>query len=185
MSVRATLRRHRSIGTAASLSAVVVLAAGLSACSGDDQPKKAYTVPTSLCGVDVDPAQVKAVLPGGDALSSAPSRPNGGTTRCDVSVDGRKALRLAQTWWNRTETAKTVAAAYDGTDGGATTDDYRFVYAGKAGVGKVQLCTSSEHPEMALFTIIQVLDSGIDDQAAMKSLTTDYTKAVEQSTACE
>ncbi|MFG2922523.1 hypothetical protein ACGFYA_13510 [Streptomyces sp. NPDC048305] len=187
MSVRGTLRRHRFFGTAVSLSAVVVLASSLSACSGDgdDMAKKEYTLPTSLCGVDVDPAQVEALLPGGDSATSASSEPNGGTTRCDVSVDGRKALRLAQTWWGRTETATTVAAAYSGTDGGATTDDYRFVYAGTAGVGKVASCTSSDHPEMALFTVIQILDSGIDDQAAMKTLTNSYTKAVGQSAACE
>lgn len=186
MPVRGTLRRHRFTDTAVSLSAVVVLASSLSACSGDgdDKAEKKYTVPTSLCGVDVDPAQVKALLPGGDSVSATPSKPNGGTTRCDVSVDGRTALRLAQTWWGRGETATTVAEAYDGTDGGAASDDYRFVYAGKAGVGKVASCTSSDHPEMSLFTIIQVLDSGIDDQAAMKSLITDHTKAVEQSAAC-
>lgn len=185
MSVHGSLRRHRFIGAVISLSAAVVLASSLSACSGDDSPKKAYTVPTSLCGTAVNPALVKAALPGGDSLSSAPSKPNGGTTRCDVSVDGKAALRLTQTWWGTRETATTVAAAYDGTDGGAASDDYRFVYAGKAGVGKVASCTSSDHPEMDLFTVIQVLDSGVDDQTAMKSLITDYTKAVEQSAACE
>ncbi|MFJ8753379.1 hypothetical protein ACIREO_29210 [Streptomyces sp. NPDC102441] len=186
MSARGILRRHRFIGAALSLSAVVALASSLSACSGDDPPKKAYTVPTSLCGVDVDPAQVKALLPGGDSVSPASSEPNGGTTRCDVSVDGKAALRLTQTWWGAGETGVTVAEAYDGTDGGATSHDYRFVYAGKAGVGKTaSSCKSSEHPEQDLYAVIQVLDSGIDDQTAMKSLITDYTKAVDQSAACE
>ncbi|MGW0856248.1 hypothetical protein [Streptomyces sp. NPDC002690] len=142
-------------------------------------------MPTTLCGITVDPAQAKAALPGGDSLSSALSKPNGGTTRCDVSVDGKAALRLTQAWWGRGETGVTVAAAYSYTDGGARTDDYRFVWTGKAGVGKTSSCTSSEHPEMDLFAIIQVLDSGIDDKTAMKSLITSYTAAVDKSAACE
>nr|WSS62180.1 hypothetical protein OG284_13510 [Streptomyces sp. NBC_01177] len=185
MSVRGSLRRHRFISTVVSLSATVALASTLSACSGNDAPKKAYTVPTSLCGTPVDPALVKAALPGGDSLSSAPSKPNGGTTRCDVSVDGKAALRLTQAWWGEQDTGAAVAQGYSYTDGGTTSDDLRFVYAGKAGVGKVASCTSSEHPEQALFAVIQVLDSGIDDQTAMKSLITDYTKEVGQSAACE
>ncbi|MFE6931648.1 hypothetical protein ACFVDT_06415 [Streptomyces sp. NPDC057699] len=108
MSLRGSLRHHRFIGTAVSLSATAALAACLSACSGDgkgdDAAGKAYTVPTSLCG--------------------------------------------------------------------------------KAGVGKTTSCTSSAHPEQDLYAVIQVLDSGIDDRAAMKSLLTDYTEAVERSSAC-
>ncbi|MFD4689833.1 hypothetical protein [Streptomyces sp. NPDC058463] len=186
MSVRGSLRRHRFIGTAVSLSATVILASSLSACSGDsdDSAEKTYTVPASLCGVAVDPSLVKALLPGGDSVSSAPSKPNGGTARCDVSVDDKAALRLTQTWWGARESATTVAQGYADTDDGTVSDDGRFVYAGKAGVGKTASCTSSEHPDQDLYTVVQVLGSGIDDQAAMKSLITDYTKAVERSAAC-
>ncbi|WP_237551101.1 hypothetical protein [Streptomyces sp. SID5614] len=91
-SVRGSLRRHRFIGTA------VVLATALSACSGGEPPKKAYTVPGSLCGITVEPALVKAVLPGGDSLTTATVKPNGGTVRCNLSVDGKDALSIAQAW---------------------------------------------------------------------------------------
>ncbi|MFC8227533.1 hypothetical protein [Streptomyces sp. NPDC057287] len=186
MSVRGSLRRHRFIGATVSLSAAVVLASTLSACSGDsdDSAEKKYTVPTSLCGVAVDPALVKALLPGGDSVSSASSQPNGGTTRCDVSVDGKAALRLAQAWWGAGETAATVAQGYADTDGGTASDDSRFVHTGKAAVGRTASCTSSAHPEQDLFAVIQVLGSGIDDPTAMKSLVTDYTEAVDRSAAC-
>lgn len=185
LSVRGSLRRHRFTGAAVSLSATVALASTLSACSGDDAPKKAYTVPTSLCGTPVDPALVKAVLPGGDSLSSASSRLSGGATRCNVSVDGKAALSLTQSWWGEGETAAMVSEGYAGTDDGALSDDGRFVYTGKAGVGKTSSCSSSEHPEQDLYAVVQVSDSGIDDQTAMKSLITDYTKEVGQSAACE
>lgn len=82
------------------------------------------------------------------------------------------------------ENATTVAQGYADTDDGMVSDDGRFVHAGKAGVGKTASCTSSEHPEQDLYAVVQVLGSGIDDQAAVRSLITDYTKAVERSAAC-
>ncbi|MFJ8884111.1 hypothetical protein ACIRJR_11955 [Streptomyces sp. NPDC102402] len=185
MSVRGTLRRHRFIGAVVSLSASVALASTLSACSGDDPPEKAYTVPTSLCGIPVDPALVKAALPGGDSISTAASKPNGGTTRCSVSVDGKAALSLTQAWWSEGQTTATVSEGYADTDDGTLSDDGRFVHTGKAAVGKTaSSCTSSDQPEQDLYAVVQVLDSGVDDEAAMKSLITDYTKAVERSAAC-
>ncbi|MDF6018892.1 hypothetical protein [Streptomyces sp. JH34] len=186
MSVRGSLRRHRFIGAAVSVSATLVLASGLSACSGDsdDAAGKKYTVPASLCGVAVDPALVKALLPNGDSVSSASSKPNGGTARCDVSVDGEVALRLTQAWWGAGESATTVAQGYADADEGTASDDGRFVHAGKAAVGKTASCTSSEHPDQDLYAVVQVLAPGIDDKAAMKSLITDYTEAVGRSDAC-
>ncbi|MCX5396824.1 hypothetical protein [Streptomyces sp. NBC_00102] len=187
MSVRGTLSHHRLIRTAVALSAATVLASSLSACSGDDEPAaKNYTVPTTLCGVTVDPAQVKALLPGGDSFSSASSKPNSGTTRCDLFVDGDKAsMRLTQTWWDRLDTGFGVSGAYSGTNGAETTDDYRFAWTGTAGVGKTSSCTSSKHPDMRLFAIIQAFDPSIDDKAAMKTLINSYTESVDKSAACE
>lgn len=185
MSVRGSLRRHRFIGTVVSLSATVALASTLSACSGDDPPKKAYTVPTTLCGIAVDPALVKAALPGGDSLSSATLKPNGGTIRCNLSVDGKEALSLAQAWWGEGDNAATVSAGYADTDNGTLSDDERFVHTGKAGVGKtVSSCEASEHPEQDLYTVVQTRDSGVDDRAAIEKLLIAYTKAVEGSAAC-
>ncbi|WP_424919457.1 hypothetical protein [Streptomyces sp. wa1064] len=185
MSVRGPLRPHRFIGTALSLSAAVALAATLSACSGDDPPKKAYTVPSSLCGIPVDPAMVKAVLPGGDSLTMATTKPNGGTVRCNLSVDGKEALSLAQTWWTQGQTTATVSQGYSNTDDGKLSDDLRFVHTGKAGVGKtVPSCKASEHPEQDLYITVETRDTGIDDPAAIEKLLVAYTKAVEGTAAC-
>ncbi|MGW1468637.1 hypothetical protein ACWCPT_30375 [Streptomyces sp. NPDC002308] len=187
MSLRGSLRHHRSLGPALSLAAAtVVLAAGLSACSGDgdEATERKYTVPASLCGISVDPSLVKPLLPGGNALSSALSKPNGGTAHCDVSVDGKAALRLTEAWWDAQDNAAAVAAAYHGTSGGTASDDYRLVWAGKAGIGKAASCTSSEHPEQHPFAVVQVLSPGIDDRAAVKSLVIAYTATIGRSAAC-
>ncbi|MFI1221117.1 MULTISPECIES: hypothetical protein [unclassified Streptomyces] len=185
MSVQGSLRRHRFIGRVASLSAAVALAATLSACSGDEPPEKAYTVPTSLCGITVDPALVKAALPGGDSLTSATTKPNGGTVRCNLSVDGKEALSLAQAWWGDRDNAAGVAQGYANTDDGRLSDDLRFLHTGKAGVGKtVSSCEVPEHPEQDLYVVVETRDSGIDDPAAIEKLLIAYTKAVERSAAC-
>ncbi|MFF3094295.1 hypothetical protein [Streptomyces cyaneofuscatus] len=185
MSVRGSLRHHRLIGMAVSLSATVALASTLSACSGDEPPKKAYTVPSSLCGISVDPALVKAALPGGDSLTSATVKPNGGTVRCNLSVDGKEALSLAQTWWTQGQTTATVSQGYADTDNGTVSEDLRFVHTGKAGVGKtVSSCKVSRQPDQDLYTVVQTRDSGIDDPNAIEKLLIAYTKAVEESPAC-
>ncbi|MFQ6851738.1 hypothetical protein AAIB46_12670 [Streptomyces sp. 35M1] len=185
MSPRRSLRRHRLIGRAVSLTAAVALAAILSACSGDEPPKKAYTVPTSLCGITVDPALVEDVLPGGDSLATATVKPNGGTVRCNLSVDGKEALSLAQAWWGDRDSAAGVAQAYAHTDNGTLSEDERFVHTGRAGVGQtVPSCEVSEHPEQDLYIVVETRDTGIDDPEAIEKLLTAYTKAVEGSAAC-
>ncbi|MEU5558788.1 hypothetical protein [Streptomyces globisporus] len=185
MSVRGSFRRHRCTGPAVALSAALALAAALSACSGDGPPEKAYTVPGSSCGIAVEPALVKAVLPGGDSLTSATQKPNGGTVRCNLSVDGKEALSLAQAWWGDRDSATGVAQAYAHTDNGTLSEDERFVYTGRAGVGQtVSSCEVSEHPEQDLYIVVETRDTGIDDPEAIEKLLTAYTKAVEGSAAC-
>ncbi|MGW6462833.1 hypothetical protein [Streptomyces rubiginosohelvolus] len=179
MSVHGSLRRHRFIGAA------VALAAALSACSGGEPPEKAYTVPTSLCGIPVDPALVKDVLPGGDSLTTATVKPNGGTVRCNLSVDSKEALSLAQAWWSQGQTTATVSQGYSHTDDGTLSEDERFVYTGRAGVGRtVSSCEVSEHPEQDLYTVVETRDTAIDDPEAIEKLLVAYTKAVEASAAC-
>ncbi|MET7870238.1 hypothetical protein [Streptomyces cyaneofuscatus] len=185
MSVRGSLRHHRLIGMAVSLSATVALASTLSACSGDEPPKKAYTVPSSLCGISVDPALVKAALPGGNALSTATQKPNGGTIRCNLYVDSKLVLSLAQAWWSEGKTTAAVAPAYPGTKEGTMSEDERFIYSGKAGVGRtVPSCKVSRHPEQDLYVAVETRESGVDDPDAIEKLLTAYTKAVEESPAC-
>ncbi|MET7412639.1 hypothetical protein [Streptomyces rubiginosohelvolus] len=142
-------------------------------------------MPTSLCGIPVNPALVKAVLPGGDSLASATVKPNGGTVRCNLSVDGKDALSIAQAWWGDRDSATGVAQAYAHTDDGTLSEDERFVHTGRAGVGRtVSSCEVSEHPEQDLYIVVETRDTGVDDPEAIEKLLVAYTKAVEGSPAC-
>ncbi|MFD6798412.1 hypothetical protein ACFWCQ_08105 [Streptomyces cyaneofuscatus] len=142
-------------------------------------------MPSSLCGISVDPALVKAALPGGNALSTATQKPNGGTIRCNLYVDSKLVLSLAQAWWSEGKTTAAVAPAYPGTKEGTMSEDERFIYSGKAGVGRtVPSCKVSRHPEQDLYVAVETRESGVDDPDAIEKLLTAYTKAVEESPAC-
>ncbi|NUV63721.1 hypothetical protein [Streptomyces sp. CAI-85] len=72
--------------------ATVLTASSCSGGGGEEEARK-YTVPEALCGVPVNPELLDAFLPGGDSLSVKASAPNGGTKRCDVTVEGDVSLR--------------------------------------------------------------------------------------------
>ncbi|MFF2216713.1 hypothetical protein [Streptomyces antibioticus] len=158
----------------------------MSACSaGGGEEGKKYTIPDALCGVPMNHELLDAFLPGGDSLSVKASAPNGGTKRCDVTVDGDISLRQTQTWWNNGESASTVGAGYDGMDGGRPTADGRYVYSSAGAVGKTaKSCTSPDHPDQRLFAVIQVFTPDHPATGKMKKLITDYTHALEKSGEC-
>ncbi|MEU0355767.1 hypothetical protein [Streptomyces cyaneofuscatus] len=142
-------------------------------------------MPSSSCGIAVEPALLKAVLPGGDSLTSATQKPNGGTIRCNLYVDGKLVLSLAQAWWSEGQTTAAVARAYPGTKDGTMSEDERFIYSGEAGVGRtVSSCKVSRHPEQDLYIAVETRESGVDDPDAIKKLLVAYTEAVERSAAC-
>ncbi|MEU2286445.1 hypothetical protein ABZ614_31720 [Streptomyces sp. NPDC013178] len=170
----------------ASVTLALTGALALSACSGGGgEEEKKYTTPSALCGISLDPELLDAFLPGGDSLSVKPSSPNGGTKRCDVSVDGELSVRQIRTWWSNGESASTVAAGYDRMDDGQVTDDGRYLYSGTGAVGKTTAsCKSSDHPDQTLFAVIQVFAPDHSDTGAMKKLIAAYTKALEDSGEC-
>ncbi|WP_345571284.1 hypothetical protein [Streptomyces plumbiresistens] len=173
-----------SVSVAAALAAILVL----SACSGGGgggEEKRKYAAPSTLCGILLDPELLDAFLPGGDSISVKPSSPNGGTKRCDLIVDGDVSVRQIQAWWSNGESAFTVAAGYEKMDDGQVTDDDRYLYSGTGSVGKTTAsCKSPDHPDQTLYAVVQVFTPERSDPAAMKTLITAYTKALEDSGAC-
>jgi hypothetical protein len=176
----------RIVRATASIAVALTGVLAISGCSGGGgEEEKKYTVPSTLCGVSLDPKLLNTFLPGGDSISVKPSSPNGGTKRCDVIVDGDISVRQIQTWWSNGESASTVAAAYDKMDDGQVTDDDRYLYSGAGAVGKTaKTCKSSEHPDQALYAVVQVFTPDRSDSDAMKRMITAYTKALEDSGEC-
>ncbi|WP_256727079.1 hypothetical protein [Streptomyces acidiscabies] len=158
----------------------------VSACSkGNGDDKKNYTVPSALCGIKADPELVDPFLPGGDSIAAKSSTLSGGADRCDVTVDGKVAVREILTWWGDRETVATVAAAYAKTDGGKMTDDERYLYSGVGAVGKTsEACKSTEHPDQDLYGVVQVFTADRSDPEAMKELIASYIRGLEASAEC-
>ncbi len=91
---------------------MAIVVALLPSCSGGEGARN-YTVPESLCGIDIDAELYKSILPPGDDLEvdDAITRdPDGFTTatgNCGVDVDGADALALSTL---PTERADSVAS---------------------------------------------------------------------------
>ncbi|MDX3387030.1 hypothetical protein PV682_37145 [Streptomyces niveiscabiei] len=175
--------RTRFLALTAAASAGVL---AVSACSkGNGEDKKNYTVPSALCGIKTDPELVDPFLPGGDSIAVKSATLSGGASRCDVTVDGKVAVREIFTWWGDRESVVTVAAAYAKTDGGKVTDDERYLYSGVGAVGKTsESCKSTEHPDQDLYGVVQVFADGRSDPEAMKALVASYVKGLEASAEC-
>ncbi|WP_432139373.1 hypothetical protein [Streptomyces sp. bgisy154] len=162
----------------------ILTATACSTSSGGDGERN-YTIPSTQCGISLNPELISPFLPGGDSITVKPSSPNGGTKRCDVIVDGKLAIREIQSWWSNGERVTTVAEAYDKTANGEVAPNGRVLFSDVGAVGKTAAyCTSVEHPDQTLFTVIQVFTSGRSDSAAMKRLVTSYTQSVENSAEC-
>ncbi|MFF8927127.1 hypothetical protein ACF1AO_07650 [Streptomyces longwoodensis] len=179
------LRNHRP-SVAVSAAITVLLSVLVTSCTSDtESDEKQYAVPSTLCGVPFDTSLIGPFLPAGRNLSVKQSSPNGGTTRCDVNIDGELAIRHMQTWWADGENAATVSEGYDRMEDGQLIDDERYFYSGTGAVGKTSVsCKSPEHPEQRLYGVVQVYAPGRSDAKAMKKLVLAYTEALDSSSAC-
>ncbi|WP_406006429.1 hypothetical protein OG440_09665 [Streptomyces sp. NBC_00637] len=162
----------------------ISLAAGtaLSGCTSGEE--RDYSLPESLCGVPVDPDLLAPFLPPGESVSTRQTTPNGGTERCNVSVDGELALVTGRLWWEKTGSVADVAAVHAQVSKGDVSSGDTFLYSDTGAVGKVQGCTDSTHPDQALFTVVQVYASGRGGSSTMKRLITEYTGQVRKGKDC-
>ena len=171
---------RRSILPAAFATAAIAVAG----CSGEKE--REYTLPSSLCGIPTGKEDWSSFLPAGKKISAQQVTPNGGTNRCQVSVDGKVALVASRIWAAQKDSVAQMANSNAGTDDGILTDDSRYMYSRTGAVGRVEDCTDPTHSEQALFSVIQVFASDVDgDAAAMKRLIRSYTQAVGASSDCK
>ncbi|MET8568316.1 hypothetical protein [Streptomyces sp. NPDC004783] len=74
-----------------------MLAPLVTGCGADEETRD-YSVPGTLCGIRVDAEELTPFLPPGKKLSVKPvDHPT--AAWCDVSVDGKLAVRTVQKWW--------------------------------------------------------------------------------------
>ena len=160
---------------------LAVLAPTVTAC-GSEEETRDYSVPGTLCGIRVDAEELTPFLPPGEKLSVKPTV-NPTSIWCDVSVDGKLAVRTVQKWWQggadtayflRSQTLERVEE---------TADDGRYVYSDWQAFGKT-VCVDEERGQ-ELYTGIQAYGSDHRDADAMKRLIVPFTKEVEKSDECD
>ncbi|WP_432053823.1 hypothetical protein [Streptomyces sp. bgisy022] len=150
---------------------------------GSDEESRDYSVPDVLCGTRVDAEELTPFLPPGKRIAVEPDV-SPGTAWCDVSVDGKLAVRTVKTWWQggrdtayflRSQTLKEM------TESAARG---RFVYSGTQAFGKTKACVDEKYGQ-ELYTGFQAFDSDHEDAEAMKRLIVSFTERVERSDACD
>ncbi|MEU8652243.1 hypothetical protein [Streptomyces sp. NPDC048737] len=161
---------------------LAVLAPAVTGCGADEETRD-YSVPGTLCGIRVDAEELTPFLPPGRKLSVKPVvYPT--ATWCDVSVDGKLAVRTVQKWWQegrdtayflRSQTLERVEK---------TADAGRYVYSDWQAFGKTEDCVDEKYGE-ELYTGIQAYGSDHKDADAMKRLIVSFTEKVEKSDACD
>ncbi|WP_314219135.1 hypothetical protein [Streptomyces zaehneri] len=164
------------------LTASLAVGTALSGCSSGEE--REYSLPQSLCGVAVDPDLLAPFLPPGEKVSTRQTTPNGGTQRCNVSVDGELALAAGRLWWEKTGSVIDVAAVHAQVNKGDVITGDESLYSGTGAVEKIEECTDSAHPDQALFTVVQVFASGRESSSTMKRLITEYTEQVQKESDC-
>ncbi|WP_158708642.1 hypothetical protein [Streptomyces bikiniensis] len=163
-----------------------VLAIGMtiSACSKTHEEKREYALPDSLCRVKVASDLLSPFLPPGKNLSVKEEAPDGGTKTCELFVDGQPSVFATQIWWREEDSIAEVASVQAMVGTGEVSSDQKYLHSGTGAVGRPAGCVDSDHPQQKLYTVIQVFAAGRDDKSTMKQLITDYTTAVEKSSAC-
>ncbi|MEU6808720.1 hypothetical protein ABZ920_06865 [Streptomyces sp. NPDC046831] len=167
---------------AVAVAVLAVLVPMVTGCGADEETRD-YSVPDTLCGTQVDTKELTPFLPPGKKLSVKP-RVTASATWCDVSVDGKLAVRTVQKWWQGgRDTAYFVRSqTLDRVE--KTADAGRYVYSGTQAFGKTEACVDEKYKQ-ELYTGVQAYVSDHKDADAMKRLIVSFTKAVEKSDACD
>ncbi|MFE9825966.1 hypothetical protein ACFYSH_28170 [Streptomyces sp. NPDC005791] len=162
--------------------ALVVLAATVTGCGADEETRD-YSVPGTLCGIPFDTKELTPFLRPGKKLSVKPVIHLSGNW-CDVSVDGKLAVRTVQKWWQGgADTAyflgsQTLERVEKSADAG------RYMYSGWQAFGKTEGCVDEKYGQ-ELYTGVQAYGSDHRDADAMKRLIVSFTEKVEKSDVCD
>ncbi|MFJ1736990.1 hypothetical protein [Streptomyces sp. NPDC088254] len=168
-------KAHVTLACVAAMTALLSAAA----CSSSD---KKYTVPESLCGIDVPQNLLKPLLPEGETLTEH-LESSGSTKRCRIHIDGKSVLSASTERWEDETTANDVAQsalAVDPQD--AQSDKGRYIYSATGAVGKVD-CAKAEAAHAPLWASIRVTHDKAK-AADMLKLIKAYAAAVGDSQGC-
>ncbi|MGX1272718.1 hypothetical protein [Streptomyces phaeoluteigriseus] len=162
----------------AALTALLLLVSGC----GNEEQKRNYAIPRSLCGMNVDSEALASFLPAGQKVT-VKDRSYPGTKGCQVIVDGTLIVTAVQTWVDEGRTAAFVAASQSLDTVDRSAEEGRYQYSGYEAYGKTHGCVDTKYKQ-ELYAVIQAPSSEHHDPDAMKRLIVSFTKSVEESAEC-
>ncbi|MGA5205770.1 hypothetical protein [Streptomyces variegatus] len=174
---RTALRKYSLISAAI----LTTLALAITGCGGDEQ-KRAYAIPSNLCGITVDSDTLAPFLPAGQKIS-VKDKSYSGAKGCQVIVDSKLIFTTNQVWLDEGNTTAFVAARQSLDRPRHSADSGRFRYSEYEAFGKTRGCVDTKYKQ-ELYTIMQASGSKNRDAEAMKRLIISYTKEVEKSAEC-
>ncbi|MFF3207299.1 hypothetical protein [Streptomyces sp. NPDC002962] len=174
---RTTVRKSGTV----CIAALTILAFLQTGCSEEDQ-KREYAVPGTLCGAAVDRDDLAPFLPAGRKIV-VKGRFYSGSKGCEVIVDGKLIMTTTQMWMGEGTTTALFAARQSLDSPDKSTEDGRFVYSGFEAFGKTRSCVDTRYKQ-ELFTIIQAEGSTYREAEAMRRLILAFTGEIEKSAEC-
>ncbi|GEC06383.1 hypothetical protein SSP24_40380 [Streptomyces spinoverrucosus] len=153
--------------------------AALAGCTGE-QTEREYAIPQSACGTRINAEELANFLPPGKKLSIKTTSKSENVVKCAISVDGKLIVQTSQEWWNDMSVIE-FARGMTLENPEHRTDDGKYAYSGYQAFSKMTDC---QRKDQVLYAAVQASGSEHRDAEAMKKIITDYTRAVEESRAC-
>jgi hypothetical protein len=168
------------------VSTVVAAVAAVTAtgCSAE-KPSREFTVPKGLCGVSVPVDALSRLLPAsGKTLTTEAEGSTDDVLLCTVDVDDVMVLALSRERIVAGDSARHILYTQLRITEPKFTEGTSIAYADDAAVSLLK-CRGAGVEKEDISTLIKVLKPARSDEAAMKSLITDYTARVKKQGPCK
>ncbi|GAA2401854.1 hypothetical protein GCM10010420_31080 [Streptomyces glaucosporus] len=163
-------------------SLILILFLSVIGCEeSEEQGKREYAVPRTLCGVNVDSNTLESFLPPGKEIRLIHEETDSYRWKCSVSVDGKTVLEVKRERWEQGWSARRFATVHAYVEPENETPDRTYVYSDLGGVGVVR-CPPPEH-DQDLFIVAKTKEN-TGGQKAMKELLASYREEVLRSDPC-
>lgn len=165
------------------VSAFAVAAVAVGCSSGE--AKREFAVPKSLCGVSVPTDALSRLLPASGKKLDVQREGNidEGNELCELSVDDTPVLMVSRERIDTGDSAQHILISRARVSQQKTADNGAIAYADRTAVSMIK-CRGAGIEVEDISTFIQVLKPARSDEAAMKTLITDYTTAYKRQHPC-
>ncbi|MFS4107042.1 hypothetical protein [Streptomyces sp. PD-S100-1] len=165
--------------------AVLVGTTAVVGCSSEG-PKRAFSVPKSLCGVSVSTEALSGLLPasGKKVAVEQVGEPTDGSILCNVEVDGTMVLVVDVERINPgDDSARHILTSRLHPPEQKTMDEDAIVYSDR-GSASLTECRGAGVEKEDVSVFIKVLKPGRNDESAMKGLISSYTTSFRKQQPC-